>query len=282
MKKFMFIFLLVFLTACSKSEVKEIVYECEEGYQLNDNMCIKTVETLPAKINYECPVGYQLSGTICIKNEYINVDLVKTCPTGTSLVMKDGKEKCYKVTSIPMKIKNYWCMNNDILSGTNCISREYANPKLDYMCYGNEYYDSQNGWCQLVAASKFCPSGYNPIRYNNNSYVKCVRTPTPSYSCPDGYKSSNGKCVKEIITKAYYTEGCDSDYIINLDEKACKKYEYLEPNVTKTCKSGYTLNGNVCERIVSTNATSSYYCDTGYVHIGNSCVKYDQKEAIKK
>ena len=285
MKKALFLFLMIFLTACSNDKIdetvieeQEIVYECEVGYQLVGTECIKTIETIPQKENYTCPSGYQLYNNICTKTEYANSYQKLTCPAGQELVLYEGNKTCYSKISIPMHDR-YWCLSGYTLSGNVCIKYEYVEASFNYNCYENEYYDST--MCKLLDTYRVCPAGYMTIEHIGD-YVTCARYPKYEYGCPSGYIRKGGVCVKETITPAKVTETCDSDYIINLEEKACKKYIYSDPITTIYCENGYVLSGNTCLKTITENPYINYYCDEGYDHIGNECIKYEIKEAIKK
>ena len=117
--------------------------------------------------------------------------------------------------------------------------------------------------------------------------------------CNKGYVNRSGICVKG----KYY---CNTGYELNDNNKCQKTIESIEANVTYTCKSGYTLSGDVCvnnnvkkpefvyqcadgftlngtkcEKVESADAVLTYTCPSGYVADGDQCVTVTSVDATK-
>ena len=117
--------------------------------------------------------------------------------------------------------------------------------------------------------------------------------------CDDGYINKNGFCVK-----GYYY--CDDEYTLNDDNKCQKTIESVAATVNYTCKSGYTLSGDICvsndvktpefiyqcadgftlngkkcERVESADAVVTYTCPSGYIIAGDQCVTVTNVDATR-
>lgn len=115
--------------------------------------------------------------------------------------------------------------------------------------------------------------------------------------CDAGYINRNGKCVK-----GYYY--CSSGYNLNADNKCQKTIESVEAKVTYTCKTGFTLTGDLCvsndvkepefvykcadgftlkgtkcEKVETNDAVITYNCPSGYTRVDQACIKGDSIDA---
>ncbi len=126
-----------------------------------------------------------------------------------------------------------------------------------------------------------CETGYTLV---NLGVPFCYRsvpaTPSTTYSCRAGYSlvtllvggAITRYCRRTVAATATYS--CDSGY--TLDGTSCYKYLYASPT-GGTCPAGYTVffNGfaHLCRKKVTTTATVTYSCATGYTLSGSSCTR---------
>lgn len=129
-------------------------------------------------------------------------------------------------------------------------------------CQGNGVSQSKGGVCPNAGPT---PPAHNCMRYN--------------YSCPinSSFQCIAGPNTNEIgknIFNGYKYEIADSIKFENILLKPfiCPDY----PGINYSCETGWTLNGNICEKIIdSTNimVPVNGVCNEGYKLIDNKCYK---------
>lgn len=294
-------------------------YTCDEGYSLNkDNKCSKTLKSIDANVKYVCEDGYVLQDKLCIKNDTkepksayqcaglgtlkgnkcvqeqsTDAAVMYNCPTG--YLYYDSK--CFTASNEAAKA-TYYCPSGYTLSGTKCNKTEYTNPTVGsgtYQCnsgetlsngkcyinatsvdgwlydYCSDYPSYYQRWCKTTTYT--CPSGYT------KSGTQCYRSATyssGSSSCSKG-TLSGGKCVYTTTTAASVKYTCSSGYTVYGNQ--CIKTSSKQPTQKYYCPSGITLRGNQCVTTISVDAIQGYECDEGYILAGATCVLNDQKDA---
>lgn len=204
-----------------------------------------------ANITYNCNSGtYNSSTGRCEAS--LETETIESCPAGFS---RSGN-LC--IANIDVD-----CSPGSFNSTTDRCEM-YADEELS--CPSGMTYNSSLGKCQ---SDPQCSAGsYNPATN------RCEQTATGTPTCPSGmtYNSSLGKCT--------LTPTC-ANGSLNTSTDRC------ELAVTKTCPSGTTLNGNVCQVSPSCPNGGAYntstnrceilattVCPQGMTLSGNICVSY--------
>ena len=109
-------------------------------------------------------------------------------------------------------------------------------------------------------------------------YKKTTSSYISKYVCPSGYTLNGNKCVSGNTKEVNANLKCINGYTYNDDTKMCEKVVSETIDATKTCPSGYEMQGNTCvkgsENVVDAKVT--YVCDNGIL-IGNKCYITDTK-----
>jgi hypothetical protein len=184
-----------------------------------------------ANITYNCNIGTYNSSTGRCEASLVT-ETIESCPAGFS---RSGN-LC--ISNIDVD-----CSPGSFNSTTDRCEM-YADEELS--CPSGMTYNSTLGKCQ---SDPQCSAGsYNPATN------RCEQTATGTPTCPSGmtYNSSLGKCT--------LTPTC-ANGSLNTSTDRC------ELAVTKTCPSGTTLNGNVCQANPMCSAgsynPSTNRCETG-------------------
>lgn len=275
-----------------KSIDANVKYVCEDGYVLQDKLCIKN-DTKEPKSAYQCAGLGTLKGNKCVQEQSTDAAVMYNCPTG--YLYYDSK--CFTASNEAAKA-TYYCPSGYTLSGTKCNKTEYTNPTVGsgtYQCnsgetlsngkcyinatsvdgwlydYCSDYPSYYQSWCKTTTYT--CPSGYT------KSGTQCYRSATyssGSSSCSKG-TLSGGKCVYTTTTAASVKYTCSSGYTVYGNQ--CIKTSSKQPTQKYYCPSGITLRGNQCVTTISVDAIQGYECDEGYILAGATCVLNDQKDA---
>ena len=120
--------------------------------------------------------------------------------------------------------------------------------------------------------TKTCKVGY----VNKNGF--CVKG---NYYCPDGYvlneRKKCQKTIESIDAKVSYT--CKSGYTLAGD--LCVSDDVKEVVYKYECLDGFTLKGEKCEKVESVDAVATYKCPSGYISSGDQCVTVSNVPATK-
>ncbi len=302
------IIIILLLVACNKEEItceegyivknSECVkgyYTCEEDYTLNGDQCEKIVETTEATPNLSCEDGYELEEEMCVKTDEKDAENGYYCSTGYTL---NGEECQIQDTKEPVVSSN--CPSGYTLYDNKCISLDYQSATTSYSCptgytlSGTTCTKTESNSTYLKTRTT-CPDG--GTLSDNTCHITADATISwfyPYYSCDSGYQYSysDRKCHKYYTptTTKYCEKGtisgstcvitttvaatlnyqCPSGY--DLYGNQCAKTSAIVPEVTYTCDTGYTLSDNICTRTVSVDASYGYHCDTGYTLEGSKCI----------
>ena len=224
-----------------------------------------------------CPVGYINNNGSCVLGYYY-------CEAGYTL---NEDNKCQKtLKSIEAKISYICPTGYSMTDEDHCVSEEKKSMILSYEC---------------------AVAGY----VLNESTNKCELSVNaqPSIVCPNNYVAVGEKCVTLETIDATSSYGCqDTSYV--LSGTKCKKSVTKEVAAVQklVCDSGGTLNGNICDYVVSpswfgmgcsrgqyslsdkmchytASPKYSYSCNSNGVYIGNEKCREtteDIQDAIRK
>ncbi len=267
---------------------------CEAGYTYDagSGQCVMKEEAT-ADVISNCPGGYTREGNTCVKRSKANCEfLAYTCP-GKGKYRND--ESIYSGLCSYSKCPNgykasggkcYKVQKDGLFSGSGYGAYVYDyenNNKIEYACLKGVY--MHTGFVNLDELRKEYPSSkkfekmYNKgARYVRAEFCRTKKVETKDIEkCSDGYKTGiPGACVKEP-SKSYM---CGNGYVSNGDGTGTKT-ETVEPTVTHICGNGYTYNGatNKCEKVQTKAPTNTpgYVCGEGYTLNGNKCIKKSNK-----
>lgn len=267
---------------------------CEAGYTYDagSGQCVMKEEAT-AEVTYNCPGGYTREGNTCVKRSKANCEfLAYTCP-GKGEYISDssgfynglcryskcpsGYEssggKCYKVQ------KNAYEKFSVSWVASRATESDFSNIKCSKGVF------MHTGSVKYTELIKDFPSGkkikdnYNKgSRYARVEFCRTKKVETKDIEkCSDGYKTViPGDCVKEP-SKSYM---CGNGYVSNGDGTGTKT-ETAEPTVLHVCGNGYNYNAatDKCERVQTKAPTSTpgYVCGEGYTLSGNKCIKKSNK-----
>ncbi len=158
-------------------------YICEDGYNLENNSCIKQ-EQISAKENLYCNANYYLNGTRCLSNNNYPKETKQECiaPTGDQYLntFVDGNQ----------------CMVNVCLGWTDGVCSAGDAQPIDF------------------TTIETCPTGTSLI----NGSCKQILTPTKKYFCEEGTLTNNS-CLVEKTKEP--TLSCPTGYTYNEECKVC-------------------------------------------------------------
>jgi len=230
---------------CEKIETTGIIFSCPAPYDLkNGNECHRVVVESSKD---QCPSGYRLTengqcervtvtqgSTFCASGFTYNEQekrcerLVETSVSSCPENYKLVSGRCYPTYSSKIECPNNFTLNNDGKCVNNAVS------PLDTIC--------PNGW-----------------RAGGNGQCYKLETTSGSKACPTGYYFENGVCVEDVFTDI---NGCPEGF--SFVDGQCKE---TSP-VLYSCPSGWTKDGDKCERTLIQPVTS---CPSGYTKQGDYC-----------
>jgi len=150
---------------------------CDEGYTLEDGVCIKE-EVVNAKENNVCVDGYYFNGTSCVSNINYEKIIDKQC-----LLPNDGAYEVY------------------IAPTGECVAN-YCNEWIDGEC------QSGSGEPIDFTINEYCPNGTTMV----GGVCKSFTNATLEYSCENGTLNNN-KCIITEEKETYL--GCSQGYNYN-------------------------------------------------------------------
>ncbi len=271
--------------------------ECEDGFvPVSGGASCSRTDSVPATPTPECPDGYTLVSLgvpFCFDSVPASATTIPECADGYTLVTS-GSASC--VSSVPAtEVATPWCPAPYSLVNLGvpfCFDSVSASATTIYECpdgYRLATLLVGGGISRVcrktVAATESvaysCDAGYTLV---NLGVPFCYRsvpaTPSTTYSCPAGYSlvttivggGISRYCRRTVAATATYS--CDSGY--TLSGTTCYKYLYATPT-GGTCPAGYTVffNGfaHLCRKRVTTTATVTYSCDSGYTLSGSTCTR---------
>ncbi len=260
MKKMLLILLLLLVVCGCKKKLK-----CPEGYNEENNKCVKEVERFEGEISYICDDNTIPDGENCIREIIVPAEEVVGCKEG--LVEENG----------------------------NCVGTLKEAATDAYKCSSGKY-NSSTGKCDVVTyvskATKTCKEE-NDIALDNG---KCAAAHPgahsygepgevdPATECCCGDTFRNGWCYSLPNGNYDATITCptDSKYTSGDKGKACYKESTIDATPYKKCNSGYTLNGNECTKTVKEKASKVYKCEADYTLNDKNCEKTEIEEARKE
>jgi len=268
--------------------------------------CIVDVFVEPTEIS--CPSNASLVGDVCASN-YSDGNGIQ-CPTGSTY--SQSRNTCVETDS---RAPTEQCPSGTVsYSSSQC--RKNTAQSSAMICSSNSTFNPSTGQCEVEATAEpteSCNNGYVPLnssqcRASNSTlsagncpsgmtlqsdgYCDQVRTRPTVNNCPDGatgtisqcrsttgtdvglcptgYTYSNGRCVD---TREYNgILSCpDTHFFMN---GGC----YPMTVKYNTCPSGYSLNGQQCERVGSTNVATN--CRAGFVKSNGQCVKETKRSFV--
>lgn len=190
---------------CVKQEYldAEIVYSCDSGYTLKNNLCFKTL-TQKASVDYTCPDGYQFTTEdkfVCFKKEIIAQSNSLSCPTGYYV----SKNKCKKL----LAVVPYNCPSgyNPYINGT---CKNSSGNVIPYLCPSypgatetNMSFSSCTYYHSIIPTSTgSCPSGWFSNYVEKTCYRNDYKNKISKYSCQQGYNLVGENCNKEYSISA--------------------------------------------------------------------------------
>lgn len=215
---------------------------CNEDFKLENDKCVRIL-TEDAQVEYSCEKGELMKkGDVnpigaSDNDKYYCVDKstgkppTLRCLTNPGHIMIAGK--CYNG---PAPLINGGCPNGDTVMNGGCYSLDNED---QWVCpSGNIYEKSKGTYVEL------CPDTFTYITPN----IK-------GYSCSEGFKLEDNKCVKN---------------------------EEMPAEKERVCKTGYTLVDNSrCMNYKKTaDKFSGYYCeDQRATLVNNTCIIYEIIEA---
>ena len=181
---------------CEILLTKEATYSCEDGYNLEDNTCVK-IEKVDAKSSKTCNSGYTLSGNTCIS---------------TQSYTKETKQEC----RIPAEYEKYKDYDAKV---------KVVNGECQYsQCSKYDHGECVAGFMIPVPFTTIstCPSGTSEI----NGLCKKTANPTITYSCSEGTLEGT-KC--NVTVKSDIIISCEDGYDFNEETKLCELYDIVDP-----------------------------------------------------
>ena len=277
------------------SETKETGKYCNKGYILEGDFCLKEIRREKSTSGMVCPNNYReyngicyedtallekddsyvcfpeftLVGNKCVRTETVNATGNYSCTKGELFKKGDlwtigipDSEKMVCVDKSTGKAPTLRCLtiNHTMINGKCAVGPK---PTINGGCIEGD--SLVNGGCYTIddGDQLVCPNGNIYSKSQNAVPELCPDTLTylkpkvDSYSCPSGYSLRDNKCIKE---------------------------ETVEPQKERYCPSGYTLiNNEMCINYNKTTAkVNGMVCNGENTRlIGNSCVVYEIKEAMR-
>lgn len=167
---------------------KEIIYYCDQGYELEGTKCTKTVSET-ASIITSCESPYNLKiDNMCI-NINVKTDLIKTCKkyNGYEGVVAQGAPLCF------------YNPLSEAPDYATCRSRYHYNNNVGF--YNNKCYENKFGSDYITYG---CPDGYSQFYPSATSNPVCGKSTNAkkNYVCDSGYSLKGKNCVKTIVIDA--------------------------------------------------------------------------------
>ena len=162
------------INKCNFNNTKDRILSCEEGYTLEDNLCIKKEEINP-KIELVCSDNYYLSNSNCISNKNYEKEILKEC------IAPEGEEY------LDTKVENGACLVNVCAGWTNGECSAGSLKEIDFTI--TEYCTTGtsliNGVCKKIENSKeekVCEEG----SLEDDICIKEIEK-EPKLVCEEGY-----------------------------------------------------------------------------------------------
>lgn len=280
-----------------KSIDANVKYVCDDGYTLQDKLCLKS-DTKDAKQAYQCAGLGRLEGDKCIQEQKTKAAVTYTCPSGYILYDNKCSTASNKTASA-----SYSCPSGYTLSGNKCSKTEYSSPITSGGGYSCSSGDTLSGSkCYRNATCSTSGGGYNNsyiCRYNPY-YPGCQSSTTTTCECPYGYTKSGtqcykdanynrgssycskgslsgGSCVYSVTIPAIVKYSCPSGYRAYGNQ--CITTSSIQPSPKYYCAGGLELKGDQCVATITADAIKGFECSDGYALAGNTCVLNDKKDA---
>ena len=211
------------------------------------NTSIQTTYTTPTTTD-SCTAPAVLEGAYCVSQTSSPAPVVYGCPPGQTL----QGQTCVS-TSSSAATPVYSCPTGFTLNGTTCSETSTAAPIPSQTCP------------TVVGASNSYPKGYNPGTIDNvTGYCQ--------YTFGENDQLTAMAACQKKFPQAL--DGSTLFFAKNFLAVTGKDQKFLTCYLTteSACPAGYTLNGSVCQELVTQNATiTGYSCPTGVLS-GNQCV----------
>lgn len=278
MKKRILIFsclCLVFLVGCDK-ELK-----CDEGYQLQDNFCVKEIDHTDAKEVLVCPESFELKEDTCYKLEEIDYQEKYSCNEG--LTLEDTK--CIG-TSKKTLATQYKC-STGTLEEKQCVTLNekpdslVKTPKCDSgwtvdgsYCIKGELFPLGCDWENGDRVGCHCEGS---DRIGSDGLCHNAKPVSYEYSCRGNSILKDNKCYEKISIDAESYQGCEEGY--TKEGTNCIKKINVSATKTKYCEEGFELNNNKCKKETILKAKTEYNCPDEFEYINELCRKYEKVEA---
>ena len=280
MKRILLIlFLLLIVCGCKKKE------KCPEGYNEENNKCVKEIERFEAEVSYYCDPDTTTEGETCLRQIVVPAEEVTGCKDG--LTEENGY--CVGTLTEP-QVDAYKCNSGETLRGNKCVKSTVDDSALTKTPKCQNGFTYENGYCWSGPKPPmgddgkcdwehgdytdcYCDGG-DQLRSDHKCYEK--KNPEYDYSCASGTNLKNNKCYKETETDATSYKKCNSGY--TLKDNVCTKQVKEKVSKVLSCPADYTLNDNNCEKMEVEPAVPNYHCPDDYDLVEKSCVKLDIKD----
>ena len=262
-------------------QTKESGYYCDEGYELDGDICKKEVKYEAPILGLICKEGYHEVDGICYEETPSIVGEQEICRENMTKVGND----CVEVTSY---LAEAVCHDNEEFRDNHCIGQKYIGDAYEY-CRdpGRTLYEHKclatkptiNGGClgQDIIVNGNC------VNIIDDYYLS-------EWMCPNNKTNSNpdgslifedNKCYEEEYHEVKEYKCHDND---KLNGNMCEEKHIEKPFKEVTCREGSTLvDYNIC---INKNKTSEKVegnvCkDESYRLKGNECIYYEIKDAYQ-
>ena len=266
---------LIFLVGCDK-ELK-----CDEGYELQDNLCIREIDHTDAEEVTVCPEGFELKEEKCYKLEEVeyqekyscesNLTLEGTKCTGTSKKALTTQYKCStgtleedKCVTLTEKAdsltKTPKCESGWTVDGEYCI-------KGELFPLGCDWENGDREGCHCEGSDRI---GSDGLCHNAKSV-------SYEYSCLGTAILKDNKCYEKTSIDAESYQGCEEGYTKEGSE--CIKKINKDATKTKYCEEGFELIDNKCRKETTLDTKIEYKCPDEFEYVNELCRKYEKMEA---
>jgi len=273
-------------------------WNCNYGYYINAsrNSCLKVPAnaTRTSDFSFKCISGYIKSGYSCIKTTITTTTLnipINSHKTSSSIgwncnygyYINASRNSCLKVPANATRTSDFSfkCISGYAKSGSSCIKTTITTTTLNIPINSHKT-SSSIGWN--------CNYGY----YINASRNSCLKVPANAtrtsdgnaWNCNSGYQKSGKSCIGIYIPPNASLSGnswlCDYDFYINRSRKGCVRVPSyaFSPNYSNDwfCISGYVKSGSSCIKkvVIPQNAYAlgnSWLCHSGFRKSGDQCTK---------
>lgn len=275
-------------------DTKNSEYYCKDGYILEGTRCIKEVSRAAASTGMVCPRGYNEVDGTC----YLETPIEET----SKLVCRDEftleNKKCVRTLEVEVNVEyscsvgelgkkgDYFMVGVDNAEKYYCIDKSNAQPPtqrcltINHTMVDGECADGPkptiNGGCE--------PGDY---LINGGCYTKDNKD---QWVCPSGniYEKSKGTyvelCPDTFIFREPEIKGYSCNEGFKLVDNKCIREEKEDPQHERVCPTGYSLVPY--ERCVDYSKTANkeegFVCEDNTRLKGNSCVTYEDIDALKK